>query len=138
MSTAEKVVLSSVAAQPPPSVHEVQPQRAPATHGKPYLMQRVEHRTMNRTSSAQAHRSPSEDSRVGRLDGPFVSRPRCLSDKRGNTTQPKSFHPEGIQRLSMAIINHAVRDLLENGKHSLAAERWLLSQEFDWIHNLLG
>lgn len=90
------------------------------------------------TSSAQAHRSPGEDSRLGRLHGPFVSRPRFLSDKRGNTTQLKSFHPDGIQRLSIAIINHAVLDLLENGKHSLAAERWLLSREFDQIHNLLG
>lgn len=93
---------------------------------------------MNRTSSAQAHRSPGEESQVGRLDGPFVGGLRCLSDKRANTTQPKTFHPEGIQRLSIAIINRAVRDLLENGKHSSAAERWLLSREFDRIHNQLG
>lgn len=93
---------------------------------------------MIRTSSAQARRSPGQDSRVGRLDGSFVSRPRFLSDKRGNTTQPKSFHPDGIQRLSIAIINRAVLDLLENGEHSLAAERWLLSREFDQIYTLLG
>lgn len=93
---------------------------------------------MIRTSSAQARRSRGQDSGVGRLDAQFVSRPRFLSDKRGNTTQPKSFHPDGIERLSIAIINRAVLDLLENGKHSLAAERWLLSREFDQIYNLLG
>ena len=52
--------------------------------------------------------------------------------------QPESVHPEGIQRLSIAIINRAVLDLLENGRYSSAAERWLLSPEFDRIHNLLS
>lgn len=36
MSTAEKAVLTSVVAQPPPSVHEVQPQTAPAPDSKPW------------------------------------------------------------------------------------------------------
>ena len=103
-----------------------------------HCMEREEHRTMIPTSSAEAHRSRGEDSRVGRLDRPFLSRPRSVSDIRGNATRPESFHPKGIQRLSIAIINHAVLDLLENGKHSSAAERWLLSREFDRIYNLLG
>ena len=90
------------------------------------------------TSSTEAQRSPGENGRVSRLDRPFLSRPRLLSDKTGNATQPERFRPEGIQRLSIAIINHAVLDLLENGKHSSEAEHWLLSQEFDRIHNLLG
>jgi len=90
------------------------------------------------TSSAEAQRSRGEDSRVGRLDSPFLSRPRSLSDKRGNTTRPESFHPKGIRRLSIAIINHAILDLLENGRHSLGAERWLVSREFERIHNWLG
>ena len=36
MSTAEKAALASVPAQPLPSVHEVQPQPAPASQGKPW------------------------------------------------------------------------------------------------------
>lgn len=36
MSNVEKAVLTSVVAQPPPSVHEVQPQTTPATDSKPW------------------------------------------------------------------------------------------------------
>ena len=64
--------------------------------------------------------------------------PRLLSNKRGKVLGPEKFRPEGIERLSIAIINRAILDLLEKGRHSLAAERWLLSREFDRIHNLLG
>jgi hypothetical protein len=64
--------------------------------------------------------------------------PRLLSNKRGRALGAEGIRPEGIERLSIAIINRAVLDLLENGSHSLAAERWLLSREFDRIHNLLG
>lgn len=103
-----------------------------------HCMEREGHRTMIPTSSAEAQRSRGEDSRVGRLDSPFLSRPRSLSDKRGNATRPESFHPKGIRRLSIAIINHAILDLLENGRHSLGAEHWLLSREFEGIHNWLG
>jgi hypothetical protein len=90
------------------------------------------------TPSAEAQRSPGEDSRVSQLDRPFLSRSRSLSDKTGNANPPERFCPESIQRLSIAIINRAVLDLLENGRHSSAAERWLLSREFDRIHNSLG
>ena len=64
--------------------------------------------------------------------------PRLLSNKRGRALGAERIRPEGIERLSVAIINRAVLDLLENGRQSLAAERWLLSREFDRIHNLLG
>lgn len=89
------------------------------------------------SSSAEAQGSPSGDSRVSRLAGPFL-RSRLFSDKRGNATRPERFHLEGIQRLSLAIINCAVRDLLDQGRHSPRAERWLLSREFDHLHELLG
>lgn len=90
------------------------------------------------TSSPEAQRSPGKDSRARRLAGAPLSRPRLFSDERENATQLESFHPEGIQRLSLAIINCAVRDLLNNGRHSPSAERWLLSPEFDHVHELLG
>jgi len=67
-----------------------------------------------------------------------TGQPRFLSNKRRKVLGPERFRPEGIERLSIAIISRAVRDLLEKGSHSVAAERWLLSREFDRIHNLLG
>lgn len=90
------------------------------------------------TSSTECQCSFGEDSQVRRLDRPILSRPRLVSNKRGNAYGPERFRSEGIERLSIAIINRAVLDLLENGRHSSAAKRWLLSQEFDRIHNLLG
>ena len=41
MSSAEKAVLTSVAPQPPPSVHEVQPQPAPAPDSRPWWQKLV-------------------------------------------------------------------------------------------------
>lgn len=35
--------------------------------------------------------------------------------------------PQGVGRLYLAIVNRAILDVLENGKNSAAAERWLLS-----------
>jgi hypothetical protein len=71
-------------------------------------------------------------------ESPTEGRPRLLSNKNGKVLVPERFRPEGIERLSIAIINRAVLDLLEEGRHSSAAERWLLSREFDRIHNSLG
>src|SRR5215469_2218446 len=41
MSVAEKAVLTSVPAQPLPSVHEAQPRPAPAPHGRPWWQKLV-------------------------------------------------------------------------------------------------
>ena len=41
MSVAEKADLALVSAQPPPSVHEVQPQPVPEPHGKPWWQKLV-------------------------------------------------------------------------------------------------
>jgi len=90
------------------------------------------------TSPTKARRLPSEDSRMSAFDRPFLSGPRLPSGQKGHASQPEGFRPDGVKRLWIAIINHAVLDLLENGRHSSEAERWLLSREFDRIHNLLG
>lgn len=93
---------------------------------------------MIHTVSTEVPRSLDEASRPNRLARPFLGRPRLISNKRRTAPRPERFRLEGIERLSIAIINRAILDLLEKGKHSLAAERWLLSGEFDRIHNLLG
>ena len=55
---------------------------------------------------------------------------------RGNRTssngdQTEKLHPHGVRRLCLAIVNRAILDVLENGKESRQAERWLLSRDFD-------
>jgi hypothetical protein len=92
---------------------------------------------MTHTPSRKAPCSHGENARAGRFDRPFVSK-SPFSDEKWSAIDAENFYLHGIRRLSVAIINHAVRDLLENGRHSHGAERWLLSREFDRIHNLLG
>ena len=90
------------------------------------------------TSEAESQHPRSKDSEIDRIDRFFLSKHLSFSDRTTSERDRERFHPQGIQRLSIAIINHAVFDLLENGRHSPGAERWLLSPEFDRIHNLLG
>jgi len=47
----------------------------------------------------------------------------------GNQTEKS--RPRAIGRLCLAIVNRAILDVLENGKESREAERWLLSRDFD-------
>lgn len=42
----------------------------------------------------------------------------------------------GASRLYLAIVNRAILDALENGKNSRAAQRWLLSKDFDKLEAL--
>lgn len=44
----------------------------------------------------------------------------------------------GVARLYLAIVNRAILDVLENGKNSRAAQRWLLSSDFDRLEQLFG
>jgi hypothetical protein len=64
---------------------------------------------------------------------------RLLSTKKGGPVadQAEKF-PQGVTRLYLAIVNRAILDVLENGKNSRAAERWLLSREFDRLEGLFG
>ena len=45
--------------------------------------------------------------------------------------QTKKFHRHAVRRLCLAIVNRAILDVLENGKESREAERWLLSRDFE-------
>jgi hypothetical protein len=50
--------------------------------------------------------------------------------------QPKDSARKAVRRLYLAIVNRAILDLLENGKNSPAAKRWLLSGDFDRLQEL--
>ena len=65
---------------------------------------------------------------------------RLLSDtnKDGSIAQQTAKFPQGVKRLYLAIVNRAILDVLENGKNSRAAERWLLSRDFDRLEELFG
>ena len=65
---------------------------------------------------------------------------RLLSDtnKDGSIAQQTAKFPQGVKRLYLAIVNRAILDVLENGKDSRTAERWLLSRDFDHLEELFG
>ena len=65
---------------------------------------------------------------------------RLLSDtnKDSSTAERTAKFAQGVTRLYLAIVNRAVLDVLENGKNSRAAERWLLSRDFDRLEELFG
>ena len=55
----------------------------------------------------------------------------------GSIGDPDSrFRSQAVSRLYLAIVNRAILDLLENGKNSPAAKRWLLSRDFDRLQEL--
>ena len=75
---------------------------------------------------------------AGALRPPKPSMAPLLSDiKKGApiAEQPEKF-PQGVRRLYLAIVNRAILDVLENGRNSAAAERWLLSGDFDRLQEL--
>ena len=59
------------------------------------------------------------------------------ANRSGNIGDPdERFRPQAVSRLYLAIVNRAILDLLENGKNSPAANRWLLSRDFDRLQEL--
>lgn len=65
---------------------------------------------------------------------------RLLSDKDkdGSIAEQTAKFPQGVTRLYLAIVNRAILDVLEKGENSRAAERWLLSRDFDRLEALFG
>ena len=91
---------------------------------------------MARQSYKQEGQFASFEDLAGHLREPLVAVARGRS--RGNRTghiggQTKMFHPYGVRRLCLAIVNRAILDVLENGKESREAERWLLSRNFEGL-----
>ena len=44
--------------------------------------------------------------------------------------QTETFHPHGVRRLYLAIVNRAILDVLENRQESREAMRWLFNRDF--------
>jgi hypothetical protein len=89
---------------------------------------------MVRQSQKQEGQFASFEDTAGHLPEPLVAVARGRSH--GNRTSPignqtKMFHPYGVRRLCRAIVNRAILDVLENGKESREAKRWLLGRDFD-------
>jgi hypothetical protein len=83
----------------------------------------------------------SENMRPVRLQKSFLSEARLLPDTEESDPvahQTEKFHPQAVGLLYLAIVNRALLDVLENGKNSPAAERWLLSKDFDRLQKLSG
>ena len=51
-------------------------------------------------------------------------------------TQSGEFQRKGVGRLFVAIVNQAILDLLEDAQEAEAAERWLLSRDFDELQRV--
>jgi len=89
---------------------------------------------MMRGSQKQEGRFASLEHTAAHLPEALVAVGRGRS--RGNRTGPidnqrEKVHPHAVRRLCLAIVNRAILDVLENGKESQEAERWLLSRDFD-------
>jgi hypothetical protein len=71
---------------------------------------------------------------------PSMATTRLLLDTNtvGSIAEQTAKFPQGVTRLYLAIVNRAILDVLENGKNSRAAERWLLSRDFDRLEELFG
>ena len=72
---------------------------------------------------------------------PFVDRIRLASDanRRGRAeTRSKQFHRQAVGRLYQALVNRAILDVLECGENSPAAEKWLISRDFDRLQELFN
>ena len=69
---------------------------------------------------------------------PTLAKSRMLSEARkgGSVADRTKKFPKGVGRLYLAIVNRAILDVLENGEDSAAAERWLLSRDFDRLQEL--
>jgi hypothetical protein len=83
----------------------------------------------------------SEPTRAAGLPKPLRSSARLRSDRERSAhraDQTEKFHPQGVQGLYLAIVNRAILDVLENGENSAAAERWLLSRDFNRLQELFG
>jgi len=89
---------------------------------------------MIRQSQKQEGQFASFEDMAVHLPEPFVAVARGKSHE--NRTGPigdqtERLHPHGVKRLCLAIVNRAIFDVLENGKASREAERWLLSRDFE-------
>jgi len=96
---------------------------------------------MVKQSQKQEGQFASFEDTTGHQPEPLVAVARGRSH--GNRTslignQKEQFSPHAVRRLCRAIVNRAILDVLENGKESREAERWLLSKDFDSLQATFG
>jgi hypothetical protein len=56
--------------------------------------------------------------------------------REGRLAEQTEKFSQGAKCLYLAIVNRAVLDVLEKGRNSRAAERWLRSRDFDRLEAL--
>ena len=96
---------------------------------------------MVRQSQKQEGQFASFEDTAGHQPEPLVAvaRGRWHGNRTSlNGNQKEKFHPHAVRRLCRAIVNRAILDVLENGKESREAERWLLSKDFDSLQATFG
>ena len=82
-----------------------------------------------------------EDEKGVRSCAPFVDRIRLPFDTNGRgliADRCGHFRRQAVGRLYVAIVNQAILDVLERAENSPAAEKWLLSRDFDRLQELFG
>ena len=89
---------------------------------------------MIRQSQKEEDKFASSEDAAAHLPQPFVA--EAPGKSRGDRTsaigdQTERFHLYRVRRLCLAVVNRAILDVLENGKESREAERWLLSRDFE-------
>ena len=103
-------------------------------------MERRELRIMNGKQREEHSLSFSQNAGLTRMPPPSMTAASLLSSgqKRDRLGDPGEKFHKGASRLYLAIVNRAILDALENGKNSAAAQRWLLSREFDKLDALFN
>jgi hypothetical protein len=101
-------------------------------------MEGREDQMMKLTELQEGQLAFSKYTRALRPPKPSMAKSRLLSDamKGGSVADRSEKFPQGVGRLYLAIVNRAILDVLENGRNSAAAERWLLSRDFDRLQEL--
>jgi hypothetical protein len=102
--------------------------------GRSHDMERREHLVNSKYQQQTRMLGPSDSPSKTDFERTFPGRNPVLTsaNRSGNIGDPdERFRPQAVSRLYLAIVNRAILDLLENGKNSPAAKRWLLSRDFD-------
>ena len=104
-------------------------------------MERREHLVNSIYQQQTRMLGPSHSPSKTHFERTFPARNPMLTsaNRSGNIGDPdERLRPQAVSRLYLAIVNRAILDLLENGKNSPAAKRWLLSRDFDRLHELFS
>jgi hypothetical protein len=102
-------------------------------------MERREHLVNSKYQQQTRTLEPSDSPSKTHFERTFPGRNPMLTsaNSSGNIGDPdERFRSKAVSRLYLAIVNRAILDLLENGKNSPAAKRWLVSRDFDRLQEL--